>query len=79
MADLMEILTDETGLSPELAVSDRSATLEDLGLDSLAFLQLQAVVDERYGFELDESTQSESFGVILDSINQELTAKATLA
>src|SRR6476660_6573187 len=51
------ILVRNCGLSPDAAAQQPDASLEELGLDSLALLELQAVVTDRYRVRLpDELT-----------------------
>jgi acyl carrier protein len=56
--ELTTILTRAAGLSPQAIAEAGDATLEDLGLDSLAAMQLQAAVKAQYDVEIpDESLQ----------------------
>ena len=50
--DLMELLTLKAGLSRADHTDNPDATLESVGLDSLAFLAIQTGLHERYGFQL---------------------------
>ena len=52
VTDLMHILTEKAGLPREKHTTNPNATLEDVGLDSLAFLAIQSGLQERYGFTL---------------------------
>ncbi|MFV0524990.1 MAG: acyl carrier protein [Acidimicrobiales bacterium] len=70
MHDLMEILVMETGLSRDVVTDDPSATFADVGLDSLAFLQLQTVIDNRHGLELADDRRDDTFGTIIDLVNE---------
>ncbi|RAY13064.1 acyl carrier protein [Actinomadura craniellae] len=72
ISDLMEILVRKAGLPREAVTDDPDATLDDIGLDSLAFLQLQAEINSRYGFELDDERPHETFGEILALIREGL-------
>jgi minimal PKS acyl carrier protein len=59
MADMKDILVNRVGL-PESAVGDDpSRSFDDLGLDSLAFVEIQLAVQQQYGFTIpDEDAQS---------------------
>jgi acyl carrier protein len=70
--DLYEILVGKAGLPPEDRVDDLGCTFADAGLDSLAFLALQAELDDRFGFELPDEAGRQTFGEILEAINQRL-------
>lgn len=55
-AEITAILVRNCGLSPEAAADTPTASLEELGLDSLALLELQAVLADRFGVRIpDES------------------------
>ena len=71
--DLMTVLVAKAGLPRPDRTDDPHKTLADVGLDSLAFLQLQAEFQERYGFELpDDRPQSYTFGEIVADVNARL-------
>jgi acetyl-CoA carboxylase biotin carboxylase subunit len=73
--DLMSMLTVKAGLPVGAHTDDPAATLDDVGLDSLAFLQLQAGVQERYGIELPDDRMEASFGELVDTVNEGLGAR----
>ena len=53
--------------------AEPTATFDEVGLDSLAFLQLQSALQDRYGFELpDERAQSYRLGEITAYVNAQL-------
>jgi acyl carrier protein len=53
-----QILVTSVGLAPGQLEVAEDPTLEELGLDSLAALELQAVVQQRYGVKIpDESLE----------------------
>lgn len=54
--EITAILVQHCGLDPEAAANASTAALEELGLDSLALLELQAVLADRFGVWIpDES------------------------
>lgn len=74
--DLKGILVDRVGMGEGDVPSDPSTSFEDAGLDSLAILEIQLEVQQRYGFEIDES---EAAGVktlqdAVDLVNAKLAA-----
>jgi acyl carrier protein len=75
--DLMNLLVSKAGL-PERARTDNPQwTLTDVGLDSLAFLQLQSELQAKYGVELpDDRPTAYPFGEIVSYVN-ERTAEVT--
>ncbi len=52
--DLKTILVDRVGLPEEVVVDDPEASFEDMGLDSLAFVEIQLAVQQEYGFTIPE-------------------------
>lgn len=63
---LREILVTSAGLSPSQLDTDDGRTLEELGLDSLAAMELQAVVQQRYGVKIPD----ESLEMTVNSISE---------
>jgi minimal PKS acyl carrier protein len=71
--DLMSLLVSKVGLPKEMRTEDPSKTFGDLGLDSLAFLQLQSELQGLYGFELpDDRPLAQTVGDITSEINKRL-------
>jgi acyl carrier protein len=60
-----EILVTSVGLARSELDTDDGKTLEEMGLDSLAALELQAVVQQRYGVKIPD----ESLEMTVDSIS----------
>ena len=58
MSDLKDILVNRVGLPEDQVPDDPSVSFEDLGLDSLAFVEIQLAVQQQYGFTIaDEDAQ----------------------
>ena len=56
--DLKDILVNRVGLSEDAVKDDPNATFDDMGLDSLAFVEIQLAVQQQYGFTIpDEDAQ----------------------
>ncbi|HKS49982.1 MAG TPA: acyl carrier protein [Amycolatopsis sp.] len=73
LEDLMDILEHKAGLPMPDRTSDANLTFTDIGLDSLAFLAVQATLETRYGFELpDEGLQHRPFTDIIAAVNARL-------
>jgi acyl carrier protein len=74
LADLLDLLTLKAGLPREDHTDDPFATLESVGLDSLAFLALQTELQDRYGFELPEEQPIADYtlGEMVREINERL-------
>ena len=71
MPDLMDLLVTAVGLPTSERTEDASLTLTDIGLDSLAFLQLQTVLQERHGVDIDEMDEAEDYplGRLIELVN----------
>ena len=52
--DLKRILTERIGLAEEDVKEDPSTTFEEMGLDSLAFVDIQLAMQQEYGFTIPE-------------------------
>jgi minimal PKS acyl carrier protein len=77
ISDLMDVLVRLAGLPQEARSGDANHTFSDVGLDSLAFLQLQAELQGRYGFELpDDRPQAYTFGDIVALVNERLAERS---
>jgi acyl carrier protein len=75
--DLRRILVDRVGLAEENVVDDPTARFEDMGLDSLAFVEIQLAMQQEYGFEIpDEDAQEiETVGEAIEYTNRKLAEK----
>jgi acyl carrier protein len=72
--DLMQLLVTKVGLPAEARTDNPLETFGDLGLDSLAFLQLQSELQALYGFELpDDRPLSYTVGQIVAAVDERLT------
>jgi acyl carrier protein len=72
--DLKRILVDRVGLPESDVKEDPQATFEDMGLDSLAFVEIQLAMQQEYGFTIpDEDAESiHSVGEAIDYVNRRL-------
>ena len=74
--DLMDLLCKKVGLPAERRSDDHSVYFIDLGLDSLAFLQLQAELERQYGVQMpDDSAHLYTVGDIVDTVAQHLATQ----
>jgi acyl carrier protein len=72
--DVKRILVDRVGLPEENVVDDRDATFEDMGLDSLAFVEIQLAIQQEYGFTIpdEDAEKLTTVGQGIDYVNQRL-------
>jgi acyl carrier protein len=72
--DLKRILVGRVGLSEDAVKDDPNATFEDMGLDSLAFVEIQLAMQQEYGFTIpDEDAQDiQTVGEAIDYVNRRL-------
>ena len=74
-ADMKRILVDRVGLAEENVTDDPNATFEDMGLDSLAFVEVQLAMQQEYGIEIsdEDADQITTVGQALDYVNAKLS------
>ena len=72
--DLKEILVKRIGLQENQIIEDRAASFSDMGLDSLALVEIQLEVQQRYGFTIndDDAQQIVTVGQAIDYTNRRL-------
>lgn len=72
--DLKRILVDRVGLPEEDVKDDPSLTFDDMGLDSLAFVEIQLAMEQDYGISVtDEDAESiHTVGEAIDFANRRL-------
>jgi aromatase len=68
--DVEALLVKKVGLAPQTLAANREGTLEDLGLDSLAVLELQIVITKQYGVEIPDESGELNVDQIVDFINE---------
>ena len=79
LEDLKRILVDRVGLPEEDIPDDLSTTFEEMGLDSLAFMEIALAVEQEYGLQVDEedADRIQTFGEALDYVNSRLAEEAS--
>ena len=77
--DLKRILVDRVGLPAEDIPDDLSTTFDELGLDSLAFMEIALAVEQEYGLQVDEEDAENilTLGEALDYVNSRLAEEAS--
>jgi acyl carrier protein len=72
--DLKRILVDRVGLPEEDVKEDPEAKFEDMGLDSLAFVEIQLAMQQEWGFEIPDEDAQEitTVGQSIDYVNRKL-------
>ncbi len=73
-ADIKRILVDRVGLKEEDVVDDPNATFESMGLDSLAFVEIQLAMQQEYGFTIadEDAERITTVGEAIEYVNQRL-------
>jgi acyl carrier protein len=73
--DLKRILVDRVGLPEEDVKDDPSLTFDEMGLDSLAFVEIQLAMEQDYGISVsDEDAENiHTVGDAIEFANQRLT------
>jgi acyl carrier protein len=67
--DIETILVEKVGLAPQALADNPDSSFEDLGLDSLAVLELGIVVNKQYGVTIPEESAGLTVADIVDLIN----------
>lgn len=70
--EIQEILVASAGVSPEVFETTASHTLSELGLESLAAMELQAIVEQRYGARIPDDSVEMSIPQIVAYIEAEM-------
>ena len=52
--DIKRILVDRVGLNEDDVVDDPNATFDSMGLDSLAFVEVQLAMQQDYGITIED-------------------------
>jgi acyl carrier protein len=75
LEELRGILVNLIGLGPLVPVDDPDTTYEDLGIDSLGFLEVQVELQQRFGIEIPEADAAgiTTLGGTVDYVNRRLT------
>ena len=73
-ADVKDILVNRVGLPEDAIVEDLSMTFDDLGLDSLAFVEIQLAIQQQYGFTIpdEDASQITTVGDAIEYSNRRL-------
>lgn len=67
-SELESILVDAAGVAAAILAEAGDATLAELGLESLAVLELQAVMQDRHGVKIPEEALEMSLPEITDLV-----------
>ncbi len=79
LEDLKRILVDRVGLRADDIPDDPTTTFEELGLDSLAFMEIALAVEQEYGLQVDEEDAERilTLGDAIDYANERLAEQAS--
>ncbi len=72
--DVKDILVNRVGLPEEKVGNDPDTTFEDMGLDSLAFVEIQLAMQQEYGFTIpdEDAEQISTIGEAIEYTNRRL-------
>ena len=75
--DLKNILVNRIGLPENQVINDPNASFEDMGLDSLAFVEIQLAMQQQYGFNIpdEDAHHITTVGQAIDYVNRRLQEK----
>jgi len=76
--DLKEILVNRVGLPEDAVLDDPQATFEDMGMDSLAAVELQLTVQQDYGFAIPDEDAGgiATVGDAIEYVNRRIAEEA---
>lgn len=76
--DLKRILVDRVGLSEDAVRDEPDTTFEDMGLDSLALVEIQLAMQQEYGFAIpdEDADRIQTVGEAIDYVNGRLAGQA---
>jgi acyl carrier protein len=79
LEDLKRILVDRVGLPEGDIPDDLTTTFDELGLDSLAFMEIALAVEQEYGLTVEEEDAERitTLGEALDYVNGKLAEEAS--
>lgn len=72
--DVKSILVNRIGMPEQAVVDDPDLTFEQLGLDSLAFVEIQLAMQQEYGFTIPDEDAAHilTIGDAITYVNQRL-------
>jgi acyl carrier protein len=72
--DIKDILVNRVGLKPSDLPSNPNVAFDDLGLDSLAFVEIQLAVQQQYGFSIpdEDAHKIRTIAEAIDYTNQRI-------
>jgi acyl carrier protein len=76
--DLRDVLINRIGVAADRITDDPNATFDQMGLDSLAFVELQLAMRQQYGIEINDEDASKitTVGGAISYTNERLAAQA---
>jgi acyl carrier protein len=76
--DLKRILVDRVGLPEDDVKDDPNLTFDEMGLDSLAFVEIQLAMEQEYGVSVGDGDAENihTVGEAIDFANQRLAEQA---
>ncbi|MGF7236971.1 MAG: acyl carrier protein [Frankia sp.] len=78
--EMLDVLVEQAGLPSADRPGDLGVTFQDIGLDSLAYIQLQAAVHEALGVEIpDDFPKDDTLAEILATVNAHLSEQQGVA
>jgi acyl carrier protein len=75
--DLKRILVDRVGIPEDDVKDDPDLTFDEMGLDSLAFVEIQLAMEQEYGFTVEDGDAEKihTVGEAIDYVNERLAEK----
>ena len=76
--DLKRLLVDRVGMNPEDVTNEPDLTFDEMGLDSLAFVELQLAMENEYHFRISDEDAHRIITVsdAIDFMNEQLAERS---
>jgi acyl carrier protein len=74
--EIQRLLVTKTGADPAIFDNAGELSLEELGIDSLATLELQAVIEEDFGLQVPDDALAMSLTELVSHLNSQAQVNA---
>jgi acyl carrier protein len=74
--DLRGIITEGAGVSPAVLATADDTTLEELGLDSLATMEVRSIVESRFAVTIPEDCEQLTVSQLVEFVAAELGVRS---
>jgi acyl carrier protein len=76
LVDLRRIITRGAGTAPEVLETGDDSTLEELGLDSLATMEVRSIVETEFGVVIPEDAEQLTVHQLAEFLSDQLKVRS---